>query len=76
MGKMIDKNTLAVRPKALRIVQNAGWSWYCSHHDTYGIGDTEQEVMYMGGAHMAYFEDIGDDCTMTVKLHDDRREEV
>lgn len=74
MGRMIDKDTLLVRPESLRIVQTNGWSWYCSYHDTYGIGDTEQEVLFMGGAHMAYFEDIGDDCTMMVKEHEVKEE--
>jgi hypothetical protein len=40
----------------------AGWSWYCAHHDTYGIGDDEDEVSYMAGAHMHYHQVDGDVC--------------
>ena len=74
MGKLKDKETLTVRPDSLRIQQVAGWSWYCSHHDTYGIGDDEDEVLYMAGAHMHYFR-VSDDCEIAVKEHLPRQEE-
>ncbi len=74
MGKLKDKDTLLVRPDSLRIQQIAGWSWYCTYHDTYGIGDDEEEVLYMAGAHMHYFR-ISDDCEIAVKEHLPRQEE-
>jgi hypothetical protein len=73
MGKLTSKDILQTRPPALQIKPIAGWSWYCGHHDTYGIGDDEEEVLYMAGAHMHYFR-ITDDCEITTKHHQVRRE--
>jgi hypothetical protein len=52
MGKLKDSTTLVVREPSLVIKPIAGWSWYCGYHDTYGIGDDEDEVLFMAGAHM------------------------
>lgn len=68
MGKMIDKDTIETRPTSLRIRPIAGWSWYCGYHDTYGIGDDEEEVLFMAGAHMHYFR-ISDDCQIVTREH-------
>lgn len=62
MGKLISPDILGVRPADMIIQPLAGWSWYCSHHDTYGIGDDEDEVSYMAGAHMHYHQVDGDVC--------------
>jgi hypothetical protein len=32
-----------------------------------GSGDTEQEVLFMAGAHLFYFEKQGDDCDIITK---------
>jgi hypothetical protein len=69
MGKMTDKDTIEVRPQALRIRPIDGWSWYCGYHDTYGIGDDEDEVLFMAGAHMHYKEVDGDVCELTTRQH-------
>jgi hypothetical protein len=69
MGKMVDKDTIEVRPQALRIRPIDGWSWYCGYHDTYGIGDDEDEVLFMAGAHMHYKEVDGDVCQLTTRQH-------
>lgn len=68
MGKLTKKDELTVRPKSLRIRPIAGWSWYCGYHDTYGIGDDEEEVLFMAGAHMHYFR-ISDDCEIATREH-------
>lgn len=67
MGKLLDKNTLGVRDIGLQVQPIAGWSWYCGYHDTYGIGDDEDEVLFMAGAHMYYFEAVEDKCEITTK---------
>ena len=50
----------------------AGWSWLCRYHNTYGLGDTKQEALFMAGAHMFYFDKITDDCDIYVKSHNKR----
>lgn len=75
MGKLKGKDAISTRPKALRIVPLAGWSWYCGYHDTYGIGDDEGEVLFMAGAHMHYFEPQ-DKCEITTKEHEADRIEA
>lgn len=69
MGKLISKDILQTRPPSLRVKQLAGWSWYCSYHDTMGSGDTEHESLWMAGAHMHYFSDITDDCDIYIREH-------
>lgn len=69
MGKLIHKDILQTRPPSLRVQQLAGWSWYCGYHDTMGSGDTEDEVLFVAGAHIYYFEDQGDDCDIILKYH-------
>ena len=69
MGKMTDKDTIEVRPQALRIRPIDGWSWYCGYHDTMGSGDTRHEVLWMAGAHMDYFSEVTDDCDIYVREH-------
>ena len=73
MGKLISKDILQTRPPSLHIKPIAGWSWYCGYHDTYGIGDDEEEVLFMAGAHMHYFR-ISDDCLINTREHQVRRE--
>jgi hypothetical protein len=41
-----------------------------------GSGDTEQEVLFMAGAHMYYHEPNGDDCDIITKEHTVVKEEV
>jgi hypothetical protein len=53
--------------------QLQGWSWYCPYHDTMGSGDTNQEVLFMAGAHLYYFEDATpDDCDVVIKEHNEK----
>lgn len=75
MGKLVAHDTITTRPTSLNIRQIAGWSWYCVYHDTYGIGDDEDEVLYMAGAHMHYFR-ISDDCDIVTKEHLPDKEET
>ncbi len=75
MGKLASKDTLWVKPDSLYIQPVAGWSWYCGHHDTFGIGDDEDEVLFMAGAHMHYHQIDGDVCQIYTKIHTDRREQ-
>ena len=49
-----------------------GWTWFCSYHNTYGIGDDEEEVLFMAGAHMHYFR-ISDDCQVVTKEWNENR---
>lgn len=67
MGKMIDANTIGIRAPRLKVKPIAGWSWYCGYHDTYGIGDDEEEVLFMAGAHLHYFEVDEDKCEIYVR---------
>jgi hypothetical protein len=69
MGKLISKDILQTRPPSLQVKQLAGWSWYCPYHDTMGSGDTEQEALFMAGAHMYYHEPNGDNCDIIIKEH-------
>jgi hypothetical protein len=69
MGRLISHEEMTTRPIALRIRPINGWSWYCGYHDTYGIGDDEQEVLFMAGAHMHYFDSIGDNCEILTREH-------
>lgn len=39
-----------------------GWSWMCESHKCYGIGDNEEEVLFMSGSHMYYVEKRSTDC--------------
>ena len=45
----------------------SGWTWYCEYHDSFGIGDTEQEVQYTANAHMRFHLESGDPCRLTLK---------
>lgn len=74
MGKLIDKNTLGVRDTRLKITPIGGWTWYCGHHDSYGIGDDEDEALFMAGAHMHYKEVDGDVCELYFKEHEIKKE--
>ncbi len=67
MGKLIDKDTLGVRTPRLKVTPIGGWTWYCGHHDCYGVGDTEHEVEFMAGAHMHYHQIDGDVCELYYK---------
>ena len=54
--------------------QLQGWSWYCPYHDTMGSGDTRQEVLFMAGAHLYYFEKVSpNDCDVVIKEHNKRK---
>lgn len=62
--------TLSKPASKSQFTQLQGWSWYCPFHDTMGSGDTEQEVLFMAGAHLYYFEDVTpDDCDVIIKNH-------
>ena len=74
MGKLAAKDILQTRPPSLQIRPIAGWSWYCTYHDTYGIGDDEDEVLFMAGAHMYYKEADGDVCEITTREWEVRKE--
>jgi hypothetical protein len=39
-----------------------------------GSGDTEDEVLFVAGAHMYYYEDQGDDCDIVLKHHTTKEE--
>ena len=45
----------------------SGWTWYCEYHDSFGIGDSEQEVQYTANAHMRFHIKSGDPCQLTLK---------
>ncbi len=45
----------------------SGWTWYCEHHDSFGIGDSELEVQYTANAHMKFHLKSGDPCRLTLK---------
>lgn len=69
MGKLTSKDILQTRPPSLRIKPIAGWSWYCGYHDTFGIGDDQDEVYFYAGAHIHYREADGDVCEIITKEH-------
>ena len=69
VGKLVSKDILHTRPPSMQVKPIAGWTWYCSYHDTYGTGDDYQEVCYMAGAHMTYFSEVGDFCDFYCKEH-------
>lgn len=58
---------LSNEPAYLLSIPTAGWSWYCDYHEAFGVADTEHEALWMGGAHMHYFEEQGDNCEMYVR---------
>lgn len=67
-SKMAEREiVLADEPAYLLSIPKAGWSWYCDFHEAFGVADTEHEALWMGGAHMHYFEEQGDDCEMFVR---------
>lgn len=45
----------------------SGWTWYCEHHDSFGIGDTELEVQHLANAHIKFAMKSGDPCRMYLK---------
>jgi phosphoglycolate phosphatase-like HAD superfamily hydrolase len=61
------ESELVDEPAYLLSIPKAGWTWYCDYHESYGLTDKEHEALWMGGAHMHYFSEQGDDCTMTIK---------
>jgi hypothetical protein len=61
------KIELANEPAYLLSIPSAGWSWYCDYHEAFGVADTEHEALWMGGAHMHYFDEQGDLCEMNVR---------
>jgi len=61
------KIELANEPAYLLSIPLAGWSWYCDYHEAFGVADTEHEALWMGGAHMHYFDEQGDLCEMNVR---------
>jgi hypothetical protein len=74
MARLLAHNKLGVREPELLIEPIAGWSWYCGYHDSYGIGDDEDEVLYMAGAHMHYCEVDGDVCQIYTREWNVRKE--
>ena len=57
---------LVEEPAYLRSIPKAGWTWYCDYHEAFGLADTEHEALWMGGAHLHYYED-DERCTMSIK---------
>jgi len=49
----------------------SGWTWYCEHHDSFGVGETELEVQHLAKAHMKYFIKSGNPCRMYFKNQGD-----
>lgn len=45
----------------------SGWTWYCEYHDSFGIGDSEQEVQFTANAHMHFHIKSGDPCQLALK---------
>jgi len=45
----------------------SGWTWYCEHHDSFGLGDTEIEVQHMANAHMNFYLKSGNPCQLYLK---------
>jgi hypothetical protein len=45
----------------------SGWTWYCEHHDSFGMGDTELEVQHMANAHMSFYLKSGNPCQLYLK---------
>ena len=61
---------IAISENKSQFAQLQGWSWYCPYHDTMGSGDTEQEVLFIAGAHLYYFsEATPDECDIIVNEH-------
>lgn len=49
----------------------SGWTWYCEHHDSFGMGDTENEVQHMANAHVSFYLKSGNPCRMYLKNQDE-----
>lgn len=49
----------------------SGWTWYCEHHDSFGMGDTETEVQHMANAHVSFYLKSGNPCRMYLKNQDE-----
>jgi hypothetical protein len=47
----------------------SGWTWYCEHHESFGMGDSESEVQHMANAHIAFFIKAGNPCQTRLKNH-------
>jgi hypothetical protein len=45
----------------------SGWTWYCEHHDSFGMGDTELEVQHMANSHINFNLKSGDPCQLYLK---------
>ena len=45
----------------------SGWTWYCELHDSFGTGDSEQEVQHIANAHMNFFLKSGNPCNLHLK---------
>ncbi len=45
----------------------SGWTWYCEHHDSFGLGDSEIEVQHMANAHMNFYLKTGNPCQLYLK---------
>ena len=45
----------------------SGWTWYCEYHDSFGMGDSEQEVQRLANAHIKFSLKSGDPCQMYLK---------
>jgi len=45
----------------------SGWTWYCEHHDSFGMSDTELEVQHLANAHMNFYLKSGNPCQLYLK---------
>jgi hypothetical protein len=74
MGKLRNKQELVTKSATLRVIPQAGWSWYCGYHDTAGSGDDSDEVQFMAGAHLYYHQVDGDVCELHYREHKAKEE--
>lgn len=49
----------------------SNWTWYCESHDSFGTGDSEQEVKYVANAHMNFYVKTRKTCEIYLKNQED-----
>jgi hypothetical protein len=74
MGKLTNKDQLEYNQATLRVLPRQGWSWYCGYHDTAGSGDDLEEVQFMAGAHLHYYEVVSEQCEIYYRQHKQKEE--
>jgi len=48
-----------------------GWTWYCESHDSFGTGDTEDEVQHIAHAHINFYTKSKVPCRIFLKNQGD-----